>query len=67
MLFRSERSVLDTALPGGSLPGARRDQLFAYVCETFIPTMHFNTIPDSIQIELDSDLECYNSSGEDSD
>ena len=55
------------ALPGGSLPGARRDQLFAYVCEAFIQTMHFNTVPDSIEIELDSDLECYNSSGEDHD
>ena len=49
-----ERSVLDMALPGGSLPGARRDQLFAHVCETFIPTMHFNTVPNSIEIELDS-------------
>jgi hypothetical protein len=61
-----ERSVLDMALPGGALPGARREQLFAYVCETFILTMHFNTIPDSIEIDLDSELELYNSSGEDS-
>ena len=61
-----ERSVLDMALPGGALPGARREQVFAYVCETFIPTMHFNTIPDSIEIDLDSELELYNSSGEDS-
>ncbi len=55
------------ALPGGSLPGARRDQLFAYVCEAFIQTMHFNMIPDSIEIELESDLECYNLLGGDSD
>ena len=28
--------------------------------------LHFNTIPDSIEIDLDSELELYNSSGEDS-
>ncbi len=41
--------------------------MFAYVCEIFIPTMHFNMVLDSIEIELDSDLECYSSLGEDSD
>jgi len=62
-----ERFVLDMALPGGALPGARRDQLFAFVCETFAPNMHFNTIPDSIEIDLDSELELNDSSGEDSE
>jgi hypothetical protein len=55
------------ALPGGALPGARRDQLFEFVCETFVPNMHFNTIPDSIEIDLDSELELNDSSGEDSE
>jgi hypothetical protein len=62
-----DRSVLDMALPGGALPGARRDQLFAFVCETFVPNMHFNTFPDSIEIDLDSELELNDSSGEDSE
>lgn len=61
-----ERSVLDMALPGGALPGARRDQLFAFICETFVPNMHFNTIPDSIEIDLDSEL-VNDSSGEESE
>jgi hypothetical protein len=29
--------------------------------------MHFNTIPDSIEIDLDSELELNDSSGEDSE
>jgi hypothetical protein len=62
-----EWSVLDMVLPGGALPGARRDQLFEFVCETFVPNMHFNAIPDSIEIDLDSELELNDSSGEDSE
>ena len=49
-----ERSALDDALPGGSLPHARRDQLLAYIRETFVRKMNFNPVHSSLDIEIDS-------------
>ena len=59
--------MLDTALPGGSLPGARRDQLLVYVRETYIRKMPFNPVPNLIDIEVDSHFEFGSSSEQDSD
>jgi hypothetical protein len=49
-----ERSALDVALPEGSLPFARRDQLLAYIRETYVRKMNFNPVRNSVDIELDS-------------
>lgn len=42
--------MLDMPLPAESLPGARHDQLFAYVRETFVQQMNLNNIPSTIDI-----------------
>ena len=49
-----ERSVLDMALPGGSLPSIRREQFLVYIWETFVRNMNFNPVPHLIDIESDS-------------
>ena len=55
-----ERSALDDALPGGSLPCARHGQLLAYIQETFVRKMNFNPVHTSVDIEIDSisEFEC---------
>lgn len=52
-----ERSMLDMTLLGGSIPSARHEHLLAYIWETYIGKMPFNPIPNSIDIEVNSNLE----------
>jgi hypothetical protein len=49
-----ERTALDVALPEGSLPSARRDQLLAYIRETYVRKMNFNPVHNLFDIEVHS-------------